>query len=722
MSPTRSRFWEKKAITAITAQMRARPGLPRGLKWLVFFLGLILFVGVQTGFLAGVIWGRAMLPEVDDSYAYLVKTAEMEQCFFQNCRALEDLREQLPKQPLNPEMEWQKLCLEGRIFVVYHPLLSAVLLGLKQVVPDLATAYKVLWTAGPTFFGLAFGYLLLVLWGPGAAGIALLLLSTKVFPSNGIHYVVPSNLAMGIGLIVFARVIARKGNAPWSLTIGCLLMILMHPLGRVFALIGIVLSLLSAERPRSKKAILPVLISALMVVAAFVVPWFVERPLLTLGPDPNQGGWQLPHEFAKSVATVMIEIVRFNSVLFGSLWLFVGAAVYGYLALGAADRVPVRLVLVVFMVFLSASLWYVAPVHPADAFLRLWIPFLVVLFGAIGNAVWQSARQALNVMRSSDEATVSANGPANSWQVVVFAVLATFSFEMVLLGAEGFAATIDYMKNRQPLFLDPAQPKVLMDRGAPGDRVVYDNVMVIMPFYFVHGAMSLGAVYYPILEGPLDREKWLGRRDVRFAVAYNPIVSLPGFQNSREEKWWISSPELRFSPLSKPRKSSQVGKEGKISAESLKYLEISVDGKSSDEVLRIFIEQNGDNASWIRVTPVDDAGHSRDSSSKKVRIPERWSGWIDTGMRAGEGDRCLRIDFHSGSEFLIGGLKFGENGRNWPWAQRAQLTLIPRIGDTAPIVISFKPEELLPQPLNTRKIAVLDDRGCTVLFEIGSRE
>jgi len=384
----------------------------------------------------------------------------------------------------------------------------------------------------------------------------------------------------------------------------------------------------------------------------------------------------------------------------------------------AAARALVRIVALVFTAFLAVSLLYVVPEHPADVFLRLWIPLVVLLFGAVGNAIWHSAKQAVCYLERHGEGELATTGPTSGWHVVVFAVLLTFSFQMVPLGVEGFAATIDYMKNRQPLFLDPAQPKVLTDHGAPGDRVLYDNAVVIMPFYFVHGAMKLGAVYYPILQGSEEREKWMGRPDLRFAVVYNPIVSLPGFQDKREDEWWISYPELRFSPLSRPRRPYQVSREGKIVASSVRYIEIKPQQNFRDGSLRVFVENNGESPDWIQVTPVGNAGHSYDSESKTLEVPARSSGWMDTGVTVADEATSLRINVPPKSRLSIRGLKFGEDRLNWPWAQRARLTLVPKAAGTGPVDVRFIPEELLPQPLNEKNVSVLDDHGCTVLFEI----
>jgi len=116
----------------------------------------------------------------------VVKTKEMEECPLQDCRSLKDLREQFSVPTSDPEVAAQRQLAGSRIFPVYHPLLSAVFLGLKAFGLDLMMVYKVVWTLGPVLFGLAFAYLLSVLWGRTAAGVALGFLAFKVFPDTGL--------------------------------------------------------------------------------------------------------------------------------------------------------------------------------------------------------------------------------------------------------------------------------------------------------------------------------------------------------------------------------------------------------------------------------------------------------------------------------------------------------------------------------------------------------
>jgi hypothetical protein len=71
-------------------------------------------------------------------------------------------------------------------------------------------------------------------------------------------------------------------------------------------------------------------------------------------------------------------------------------------------------------------------------------------------------------------------------------------------GFEQIIAIRNHMENRQALDFEADQPNILLSQAEPEDQVLYSSTM-IMAYYFIRGAMQLGAVYYhPEL-------KWTGR-------------------------------------------------------------------------------------------------------------------------------------------------------------------------------------------------------------------
>ena len=141
----------------------------------------------------------------------------------------------------------------SRLFPIYHPLFSLILLGLTKTGLGLMAAYQLLWRLAPLIFGLAFAYLLTKLTEPAAAGIALALLAFKIFPDTGLHHLVPSNLTMAGAVVVWARIISRQGWAPWTLGLSSLLLPAMHPVGVLYTCVSMGLALSLARAPEPEK-------------------------------------------------------------------------------------------------------------------------------------------------------------------------------------------------------------------------------------------------------------------------------------------------------------------------------------------------------------------------------------------------------------------------------------------------------------------------------------
>ena len=63
---------------------------------LICVAGLIIYLLVQGALMNLPLANWSLLPELDDSLTYALKTRQMQECWFQPCPALDDLRQQLP--------------------------------------------------------------------------------------------------------------------------------------------------------------------------------------------------------------------------------------------------------------------------------------------------------------------------------------------------------------------------------------------------------------------------------------------------------------------------------------------------------------------------------------------------------------------------------------------------------------------------------------------------
>lgn len=681
-------------------------------------VGLLIYVGVQGALVNIPLWQRAMPPELDDSVTYVLKTKLMQEGLFRVSPAMADLRRQLHLPADNPEAARQRALAGSRIFPFYHPLFSLILIGLNKLGLDLMTAFKLIWSLGPLIFGLALAYFLTSLFGAGVAGLALTLLAFKVFPDTGLHYVVPSNLAMALALVIWGRLVSRRGQAPWTLTLGSLALAGLHPVGLIYAVMSAALAVFLSEREARVKLYRPLLFVVLLVALVLIIGAVAKGsfvPNLLFMPGGAYSLVKMARSAVASGGQVVAEVVRSGGGLFGSPAIFWAAAALGLITLTPQRRAPVLTTLLLNGLVLFGALFYVST-HPADLFLRLWIPAVAILFGLVGQSLaWvaQLSRAGLNRFRQDPV-------PAPwqlLWPLVLAAFLVGYVAQMSVKGGEIIAATTRHMQVCQPLDLSPQQPRLLLSLARPQDKVFYNSI-IIMPYYFIHGASRLGAVYYhPAFQGTAGAAAWLGLPELRFAAAYNPLVYHPSFADREEPEWWITSPEFSFSPLSAPRRHGPLAKDGHLAAADFSWLELEVRTRDFPKLLKIKLTNPGGPAT-LTLIPVADSGTPLPTGSLTAPVPARWSGEVTLNLPAVPGVKRFRLVLPPGKPlFEMRGITFGEDRLLWPWSQKARLTLMPREGP-AEITVSFDPADQLPAPINTGAISVLDDQGSSVLFQL----
>ena len=175
-------------------------------------------------------------------------------------------------------------------------------------------------------------------------------------------------------------------------------------------------------------------------------------------------------------------------------------------------------------------------------------------------------------------------------------------------------------------------------------------------------------------------------------------------------------PLLALGPGAHPRPR---GREGKIPAGLYRWLEVKPATKEAPKTLRINIDNPGDE-SVLEAALVDQEGKPLDRHRQAVKVPARWSGWLSVDLADMPPDGSVRLLFpREADKFKVAALTFGEDRLHWPWAQKALLTFQPRYDTTGPITVSFDPKHLLPEELRARPVTVLDDRGSSVLLELG---
>ncbi len=692
--------------------------------WIILLIGLTCWCGVQVGFFYDPVWNRALPPEVDDSLPYLMRTEIMEECPDNACPALKDLSQQLWVTSDTAEAE-QIRDMARSPFPRYHRLFSWILMGLERLGYDLMTGYRILWTAGLIFFGLAFAYLLSAMFGKPAAGLALGMLAFRIFPDTGLHFVVPSNLAMGMAVIMWARIVQRKGDAPVAFLVGSALIVLMHPVGLIYSVFAALFAI-AAYRPGSRRRMAPTIavVSLLGAVGLLVMIIFNSEalpPIRVLPEGSNPFLTLLGKGFEALFTSVFVEVVRHEPAMFGWLPVVTAGAMFGFLVLPSESRKPIGLIIILYLLFLAGSLFYIQ-FQPGDLFFRIWIPFLVILFGLFGLGNWyvfrETARWAAGGFKGLNDDPIEA---LKSGRPAIVSL--AFIGYVLITGAKGceqMLAMKQHMKARQPLAFSRIQPELLMNHSEPGDAVMYSSIL-IMPYYFMHGALERGAVYYhPALAESSTTKERLSRPDVKFAAVYNPTVYHPNYVGAHERYWWTTSPAFVYSPIAKRKIQRPLSREGYIPASEFHYIDIEPSVDPAKKELRILFRNRGSTAKAALI-PLDEKGLPEPRQAVPITIPGDYHDRMSVDMRQIDMARGFRLSFPSARKDLsIGGITFGDEGTRWPWKEKPAVTFIPIDWKTGPVTIHFDTSRLVPEPLSHKKLTVMDDTGSSVLLRIGS--
>lgn len=686
----------------------------------ILIIGTLIWIGLQTGLSAIPLWTRALPPEPDDTLTYILKTKQMEMCPKQECRALRDLSPQLRNYTADQDANVQRDLAFSRIYPRYHPLLSAMIIGLSTFGLTLMQAYKIIWTVTPLFMGIGFAYLLASMWGRAAAGLAMLMMAFKVFPDSGIHNIVPSNLALCIALYVWARITATQGGGLITALVGSGLMIAMHPVGRLYALIAAAIAVAMPKfRFRGKKLLALLGIVALVALAFLIFAYFrnigmVRLPLIPRGDGIIMG---FLNAAIQNAFVLFLQIERYGPGMFGSLAVWLGLVVLGVCVSSQETRLVFSRFFLFYM-FFFVGLLFVQGYHPGDIIFRVWAPPVFVLFGAVGTAVAFVIDQALDLFENrerTDSSDLRSVHPA--LVLTALAVIAGYMTQTAMSGSEQIYATMLHAEQRQPLDFRDEQVQKLLNEAEPEDRVLYDS-MIIMPFYFSHGAMKLGAVYYhPSFVGDPTAEEWLNRQDIRFAVTYNPTVYHPSYEGRDENNQWLGSPDFRYSPLSTRRTGRPISREGWIPTDEYRALLVTPrTGKVGDRLQILYRNRGG--ACALMVHPVRSDGNGEALQPVRVPVPARSTGRVTADMGNAAAD-SYRIEFPGGRPKLsIGGVVFGDDPNRWPWRQKATITFVQRGACDCSVTRSFDAAKMLPQHVRKFHVTVLDDAGSSVLFRI----
>ena len=454
-----------------------------------WMLALAGYLAVALAFQGFVFGARTSLPEPDDAYTYILKSAQIaEGCALQDCPALNSLRAELATKSADPDAEWSRYRLWGRVFLVYHPLYSGLLLALNKAGLSWEAAFAVLSCFGVILIGAGIGFFLLTLWGPAAASLALLLLAFSAFPGQGLVYIVPSNMALGLGF--FALAFALRGWR-WSMAATILLMVLMHPVGKIYGGVALLTAVLAHRdfRPGPER-LLPYLAAAVLIGASFLIPLLIDQPVLRVDAEPMPPGFTMLDGLLANLRKAG-KIVASGFGRGPEIGIPMALGLYA-LAWRGYSRAPgpVRHNALVAGLMLggmcAALLVHMLPHYPAEAFQRGWVALAVLIAGAAAFAIVGPG----GILGRAPGAE------GRLWRnpsVLCLGFLAVFG----LSGAVVLAQQALKIRNRHNQTFEPDQVRLLVERCGTAIHAAETAAL----FYLAHGANACPMLYLPAMKG-----------------------------------------------------------------------------------------------------------------------------------------------------------------------------------------------------------------------------
>jgi len=670
----------------------------------IFALGLVVYLSVQTTFVLLPILHRATLIEPDDAYSYIVKAVQIESCFLQDSPALNDLRPQIKLPTTDDKAAWQRFR-QYRLFHQYHPLHSVILWSLHKAGLTWETGYNAIMVGGSILIGLGAALWLLSLWGAGPAGLALLLLAFNVFPDQGLHYVVPSNMTLGLALWTWTAILHKGALAPWAVLLGIILMVAMHPLGRFYGMVAVFLYLILADRSKIRRVWIVALVSLILIAIPTILPWIVTRPALAIIHDPVPQGWTR----LQGTKTNVIEALRRVTIWAGLdrhkpmdtgliLTDLAFLVIAGFFVVSPERRRKILPMGLLLFPLLFADFVFIHVNYPTAIFTRLFIPFAILLTGAIGQVAWFSLGTALtwlaNALKGSsgDPSHVGKTVLANGWRVVIvilmFLILSRYTINSTIIKVQRMIETQSGMRYRWDFVFDLKQPALLVQKAREGDRVAYTDEATL-GLYLTHGAFVTGSVYIPALRNTPEEKTWIHEnKNIRYLAVFNPIGALP-----------ISS-----------RNGLALPKKEKIEVRTTAASPLS-------SLLFRFVNPAGE--ATLAVQGLTPSGVLDESTSFSLVIPSGFSGWMPCTKDERRTIGRFTLELRKGSgPFRVEGIRVGDDlAFNWPWDQGVSLVYLPG-ADRDPMFASFASNDLCPDL--KRPIRVLMDTGSTVLAEVGN--
>lgn len=635
--------------------------------------------------------------EVDDSYVYILKAVQMKECFFQTCQGAESLLNQID----NFQHEDKEKIIERikePLFLIYHPLHSLII--------NIWKMFGFTWE-NSLFLTNIIGVIVIIagvsLWlktviNEFAAGIGLLFLSFSRFPDQGLHYVVPSNVCLGLALLMWSLIISRMKFSSLYLIAGILVLMSMHRIGIIYSAISLLLYYINQAKLKNKSVYYTCFIASIIIVIIYLLPHFVSRPIMQSGPSLSSVSY-----FEQVKLNYQYSIEKISS------WGFIIGFPIVPLVIICIGVFYVKnkhtiVALCIAIILITIGVLYNVPGYPAELFSRTSIVFGILYVGILGWLFQYVVLFLINlfsikIYNSEPRNHISYSSNIQKITALTFLIIFSYTFvHGVINGSSGILTMTSNMITRHNMYLDKDQTDFLMNTPENKKILFSHGDIVPITFFLVHGVIHKTVAYLQLFKtksGLIEHNDFLDKFNASFGVSYNPVHLFVVNQ----------IPSILSEKLAKQYQGIKIEYNNDIL-----YVETEHSENLYELVLRV------ENPGKKTVPLIIKYDSDLVSDTIKIDIPQGVHPIIPFKSKTdGIVNIIKSLKLETENEHVklyIQGVKFGSSIKtNWGWDQG--ITLRKTIGGNKEVAVKLSSEALFPGI--DRRLMVVMDGGTTLI-------
>ncbi|MEO5327866.1 MAG: hypothetical protein H7829_06435 [Magnetococcus sp. THC-1_WYH] len=645
--------------------------------WLIFLAALLFSVCLKFSITIIPILERPIPVEVDDSFARIFHSVRIINCFFQHCPALVSLDHQAASFPGNLAAEdygvWDTWV---RATIFSEPWPNLLAWGLHRLGFSLVDSHNLLVSFYPLLVMSAIGYWLLASFGPGPAGLALILIAVM---DNGLLLFRPNEFSLGLGLITWAQIRRQGASSARFLFFMVFLMSGWHTIGKVWSVVSLLVYGWFARRPLTKTEKKWLIGTVGLVLLSFLIP-----PLLVNGTGVPTLDGILSLSLMKLLLfhwPVILILLKDLIIFFKNPMFLVILLGIGFLSLSKQERINNIFWMTLLGMLLLTSFIDYQPAHPGHLMARFWVMVVILLIGLFSYGIYHGVnrirRMAVELWQT--ESDTSKSTCAMFIFVLILGFFLALADQLVFQVYYTLKATsnvIQRFTTRHDYALGPEQPRLLNTDSYPCKTALYFDVTLAM-YYFSYGGYHCGALQY---SGNPKSKAWLNAQpNITHLVTWNPVTKNYGN--------FPSSPQ---NPIT-----------------------VHLDDKTAEGDWNIGLVNSGLDPVKIRL---------QQPTGKPLldkELPAKWAGWWNVGSVAPFVGQRLVLAPVDNATILLTGMRVGDTDQSrlrWPWDQGIMFSINDAKTEGGTRFFRFLSPSLWPNSHKT--ITVLDDTGSSLLATV----